>query len=86
MVGTMSGLGLKDKWRLFGLYRRRKEVFAKLGSRKLWAAVAGSALLALGTQLGLPEDTTQKIVELLMVYIVGQGVVDAAAAVKGEKK
>lgn len=79
------GLGLKDKWNLFKLYRGRDKVFAKLGSRKLWAAVAGSALLALGGQLGLPDETTQKIVELIMVYIVGQGAVDAAAAIKGKQ-
>ena len=81
----MSGLGLKDKWELWKLYRGRTEMLAKLGSRKLWAAVIGAALVALGGQLGLPDETTTKIVELIMVYIVGQGVVDAAAAARGKQ-
>ena len=77
-------LGLRDKWELLKLYRKRGKMFEKLKSRKLWAAVAGAALLTLGSQLGIAEDTSNKIVELIMVYIAGQGIVDAAAAAKGK--
>jgi len=54
----------------------------KLASRKLWAAVAGAALVTFGNQLGLAPDMVTTIVNLVMVYIGGQAVVDAAAAVK----
>jgi hypothetical protein len=79
------GLGIRDKWELFKLWRRREKMFAKLGSRKLWAAVLGAALVALGGQLGIADETTTKIVELVMVYIVGQSVVDATGAIKGKQ-
>lgn len=78
------GLSLKDKWNLFKLYRGREKLFSKLGSRKLWAAVAGAALTVFGNQLGLDEMTTNHIVQLVIAYIIGQGVVDAAAAAKGK--
>ena len=79
------GLGLGDKWELLKLYRGREKVLAKLGSRKLWAAVIGAAMVALGGQLGLPEDTTDKLVAIIVAYIIGQGAVDAMAAKGGAK-
>lgn len=79
------GLGIRDRWRLFNLYRRREEVFEKLSSRKLWAAVVGATLTAFGGELGMNEDTTTHIVQIVVGYIVGQGVVDAAKAAKGGK-
>ena len=53
-------------------------MLSKLKSRKLWATVVGTALAAFGSQLGLPEPITTKIVALIATYIVGQSVVDAA--------
>jgi len=54
------------------------ELLNKLKSRKLWAAVFGSALIAFGTELGLDEETSQQISHLIIAYIVGQGLVDFA--------
>lgn len=48
----------------------------KLKSRKLWVAVLGSALVTLGTQLGLPEDTVNSLVAILVAYLLGQGIAD----------
>jgi hypothetical protein len=79
-------IGFGDKWEFFKLYRRREAVLAKLGSRKLWAAVIGAAMVTIGGQLGLPEDTTDKLVAIVVAYIVGQGVVDAVAAKNGGAK
>ena len=52
----------------------------KLASRKLWAAVVGSALAAFGNQLGISPEVTTTIVQLIVAYIAGQSVVDAVAA------
>jgi hypothetical protein len=58
-----------------------KEVMKeKLASRKLWAAVVGSALAAFGNQLGISPEVTTTIVQLIVAYIAGQSVVDAVAA------
>lgn len=55
----------------------------KLKSRKLWAAVLGSAILTLGQGLGLPADISQWLVTIIVAYIAGQTVVDSVdAAVK----
>lgn len=75
----MSGLGWRNKWELYGFWRRRDKVFAKLNSRKLWATVAGAALTALGSELGMSEDTTTKIVALIGAYVLGQAFVDGKA-------
>ena len=48
----------------------------KLKSRKLWVAVLGSALVTLGSQMGLPEDTVQSLVAILASYLIGQGIAD----------
>ena len=85
VVVGMSGLGLKDKWELFKLYRRRSVVLEKLKSRKLWAAVIGGALTVLLTQLGVAEETVHHLVQIVAVYISGQAAVDLAAALKGNK-
>lgn len=62
------------------LYMHKEEIVGKFFSRKLWATVAGAALLTLGQQLGLPETIYKDLVMLLMTYIAGQATVDAAAA------
>lgn len=51
----------------------------KLKSRKLWAAVVGSVVVALGDQLGLAPETVQWVATLLTGYVVGQGIADAGA-------
>lgn len=56
-------------------------------SRKFMTAIVGALLIGLNDalELGLTEEAQTKIIAILMTYIVGQGVVDAASAV-GEKK
>ena len=54
-------------------------MLAKLQSRKLWAAVLGSALAALGSQLGLTEEQTTQIVAVVVAYVLGQGIADRGA-------
>ena len=57
-------------------------MFEKLKSRKLWAAIVGASLTILGNSLGLPEGITTNVNHILMAYIAGQGIVDAATALK----
>lgn len=52
----------------------------KLKSRKLWAAVLGSAAVTLGTEMGLPADTVNGIVAIIIGYILGQGIADHGKA------
>lgn len=76
-------LSLWDKLRLARFVnnlRNDKAMLEKLKSRKLWVAVLGSALVALGSQLGLPEELTLKVAGLLGVYIIGESAVDFAKA------
>jgi len=49
----------------------------KLKSRKLWAAVVGTALITFGTQVGLTPEMSQWIATIITGYIVGQGIADA---------
>ena len=55
-----------------------------LGSRKAWAALIGVAVTLFQAKLGLSADDVETIVNLLMAYIFGQGVVDASATFKKE--
>jgi len=57
-------------------------MWEKIQSRKLWIAVIVAAVTALSDQLGIAPELTAKLVNLAMVYIGGQGIVDAAAALK----
>lgn len=68
-------------WDYLSLFNRREELFSKLSSRKLWATVAAATLSVFGQQLGLPPDAIATVVKLVTVYVIGQGVVDAATAV-----
>lgn len=54
-------------------------MIGKLKSRKLWAAVVGSALVAFGQQIGLSPDVIQWVGTIVTGYIVGQGIADAGA-------
>jgi hypothetical protein len=50
----------------------------KLKSRKLWFAI-GTAILAILNEvlnIGLEEQTIQKIVEVCIGYIIGEGISD----------
>ena len=64
-------------WDWFKLWKGRHKMLKKLGSRKLWATIAGVALVALGDQLGLDRDVTLKISGIIAAYILGQAHVDA---------
>lgn len=48
----------------------------KLKSRKLWVAVLGGALVALGTELGFDRDTVNSLVAVIAAYLLGQGMAD----------
>lgn len=50
----------------------------KLKSRKLWAMVVGAALTAFGGELGIRAEHTAYAVGIIVAYILGQSVVDAA--------
>lgn len=64
---------------LWTLLTRKNDMIAKLKSRKLWAAVVGSVIVALGQQLGLSPDIIQWVGTIVTGYIVGQGIADAGA-------
>lgn len=57
-------------------------MITKLKSRKLWAAVIGGVIATLGDQLGIPAESTQYVAAIVIGYILGQGAVDTAAALK----
>jgi len=65
--------------RTIELYLKRKAMIEKLKSRKLWAAIVGSIVIALGDQLGLDADTVQWVATILTGYVIGQGIADAGA-------
>ena len=56
----------------------------KLTSRKLWVAVLGSAATVFAENLGLEGEAIQQIIQVVSVYILGQGAVDAMGALKGK--
>ena len=64
-------------WDWFKLWKGRDAMLRKLGSRKLWATIAGVTLVALGNQLGLDDAVTLKISGIIAAYILGQSHVDA---------
>lgn len=56
----------------------------KMKSRKLWITVLTATLAALNAGLGnpIPPDTVESIMQVVMIYLGGQGIVDATAAYK----
>ncbi len=70
-------LSLINKLRLYRL-TQNKAMIEKLKSRKLWATVIAAALAALGGQLGVSHDLIENIVQLVMAYVIGQGIADVA--------
>lgn len=69
----------------FSLWLRRDALLTKLGSRKLWAAVASAGWATFAAQLGMPESVNLAVLGIIATYIGGQSYVDgkAAAAAKG---
>ena len=61
-------------------------MFSALKSRKFWAGIAGAAIAAFGSQLGLAPEIVTKVVAIIGTYIVGQGIADAGAAGKSQGK
>lgn len=53
---------------------------SKLKSRKLWAAVIGSVIVAAGPQFGITPDITQWLATIVTGYVIGQGIADAGQA------
>jgi hypothetical protein len=62
------------------LNQAKKIKMNKLKSRKLWAAILGSIIVAAGPQLGLTPDVTQWLATIVTGYVVGQGIADAGQA------
>ena len=56
----------------------------KLKSRKLWMAVIGAFIVIAndGLGLGLDAETIKQFAQLVIGYIIGQGGVDVAIALK----
>ena len=73
---------IKNGMDLLWVYTHKEEIMGKIFSRKLWATVVGAALIAFGSQLGLPESIYKDLVTLIMTYIAGQSAVDVAAALR----
>ena len=69
-------LSLLNKLRLYRL-TQNKAMIEKLKSRKLWATVIAAALATLGGQLGVSQDLIENIVQLVMAYVIGQGIADS---------
>lgn len=56
-------------------------MLAKLKSRKLWAGIAGSALVAILTQaVGLDTEVAVAIVSPIILWIFSEAYVDGKAA------
>tara|TARA_Y100000310_G_C20079909_1_gene533322 strand:+ start:158 stop:421 length:264 start_codon:yes stop_codon:yes gene_type:complete len=53
------------------------KLIEKLSSRKLWAAVIGCLVIAIGSQFGLDEATATKLAGMVSAFIIGQGIADA---------
>lgn len=58
----------------------------KLKSRKLWVTIISAAALVAGQGFGLDQNLVSAIAKIAMVYILGQGAVDTAAALKNGGK
>jgi hypothetical protein len=74
-------------WRIFSKVKTSikedKTMTEKLKSRKLWAMILAGALTAANSMLGIvPDESMKWILELVMVYIGGQAIADAAANYK----
>lgn len=57
-------------------------MWEKLKSRKMWAAVAGTAIGTLLAQMGMDADKIAIIVAPIVAFIIGQAQVDKAEATK----
>jgi len=60
------------------------DMLAKLKSRKFLAAIVGGIIVITGNHLGISEAVTAQISTIVVGYILGQGVVDAATSFKAE--
>ena len=73
---------IKFFWEMWKLYGKKEQMLAKLGSRKLWATLAGVFLVTLFGQLGVGGELAQQVITLVQTYIAGQAAVDVAAAIR----
>jgi len=51
----------------------------KLTSRKFWVSVAGALYIILSEGLGLnvPQETYWAVVSIVLIYVLGEGIIDA---------
>lgn len=55
-------------------------------SKKLIAAILGVFIVLLGEYgIDIPADVVDQVVNLIMIYVVGQSAVDVGLVVKGKK-
>jgi len=80
-------MNIFQKLKLANLIRKinNQAMWEKLKSRKLWVVVITATVTAMGDQLGIDPEAIKNLINLAMVYIGGQGVVDAAGALKKDK-
>jgi hypothetical protein len=45
-------------------------------SKKFWAAIIGALVVTIGTQIGIDPEKAKLIAEVIVGYIVGQGLAD----------
>ena len=50
--------------------------FSPIKSKKLWVTILGSALITIGSSIGIPESVATQIVGLVASYVIGQGIAD----------
>ena len=67
-------------WKVLTKLKEDPTMKEKIKSRKLWISVFGAMLVAVNAGLGypVPDTTINDIVMLLMTYVGGQAVADAA--------
>ena len=63
---------------------KKKSMFQKLKSRKLWATIIGALIVSGGKEVGLTPDMTQWIATIVTGYVIGQGIADAGQAVSAK--
>ena len=82
----MNPLDLFKVWRIWRVVKtigEDKVMMEKLKSRKLLALIITAILTTINGATGiLSDEMMQNVIYLTMTYIGGQGVVDAASAVK----
>ena len=81
-LSTFQKIKLALKLRKLTNDSTMKDKLQNLLSRKFLASLAAGLLVAVLNHFGVDADTTQQIVQIAVGYIVSQGAVDTAVAIK----